>query len=89
MCPPRPRSYKPSARNFEIAMELANVSKSELLHVAESLYHDIEPANRLGITSVWVNRKPGDTRVGATQVVDAKPDFEVQDLNALASLMGL
>ena len=37
-------------------MERMGVKKERWLHVAESLYHDIGPANRLGIASVWVNR---------------------------------
>ena len=49
--------------------------------MAESLYHDIGPANRLGIASVWVNRAD---RGGGTRRSDAVPDVEVADLGALA-----
>ena len=51
------RSYKPSRRNFDLAAERMGVETGAWLHVAESLFHDIGPANRLGIASVWVNRE--------------------------------
>ncbi len=76
-------SYKPAMRNFEVAMEQMGVEKERWLHVAESLYHDIGPANRLGIASVWVNR--GD-RGGGTRRTEAVPDLVVADLGELAGM---
>ena len=55
------------------------------LHVGESLYHDIGPANLLGIDSVWVNRPD---RGGGTLPTDAVPSLEVPDLAALVALIG-
>ena len=78
------RSYKPTLRNFEAASERMGVDGDRWLHVAESLYHDIGPANRLGIRSVWVDR-PG--RGGGTRHTDAIPDIVVPDLAALARMM--
>jgi 2-haloalkanoic acid dehalogenase type II len=50
-------TYKPDPRNFEALFERLNLSdRSELLHVAQSLYHDHEPALRLGLQTVWINR---------------------------------
>ena len=46
-------SYKPSLRNFNAAARRMGVEAPRWLHVAESLYHDIAPANRLGIACVW------------------------------------
>ncbi len=83
------RSYKPSHRNFEAALERMGVDKSRWLHVGESLYHDIAPANELGISNVWVNRGHDREGVGATRPTDAKPDLETPDLAALVDLMGL
>ncbi len=80
----RARSYKPNLRNFQIARKLMGVDTSKWLHVAESLYHDIAPANQLGIASVWVDR-PG--RGGGTRISDAIPDVVVPDLAALAKIM--
>ena len=78
------RSYKPSLRNFEAARSRMGAGRDGWLHVAESLYHDIGPANRLGIPSVWVDR-PG--RGGGTRRTDAVPDIVVPDLAALARMM--
>ena len=41
------RSYKPSLGHFHAAAARMAVGESAWLHVAESLYHDIAPANRL------------------------------------------
>ena len=76
-------SYKPDLRNFNVALERMAVDKERWLHVAESLYHDIGPANRLGIASVWVNRV---NRGGGTRRSEAVPDLVVPDLAALAGM---
>ena len=56
--------------------------------MAQSLYHDIGPASRLGIPTVWVNRRAGKEGAGATPPADARPDHEVADLRSLAELLG-
>lgn len=73
-------SYKPSHANFETALQRIGLPKEQVLHVAQSLYHDIVPAKALGIANVWVNRSGG---VVGTQV-DIQPDLEVPDLKTLA-----
>ena len=80
------RSYKPSRRNFDLAAARMGVETDAWLHVAESQFHDIGPANRLGIASVWVNRAG---RGGGTRRIDAVPDLVVSDLGELAGLAGL
>jgi len=50
------KAYKPSTAHFEKARKTIGDGR-EWLHVAGSLYHDIEPARKLGIEAVWVNRK--------------------------------
>ncbi|KIW97092.1 haloacid dehalogenase, type II [Cladophialophora bantiana CBS 173.52] len=54
-------SYKPDLRNFEYliqhAKEDARVEKHEILHVAQSIFHDHVPAKTMGLASVWINRK--------------------------------
>ena len=62
-----------------------HIEKGSLLHVAESLYHDVVPARALGIATVWVNRRQGST-AAATRLVAAQPDLEVPGLGALAEL---
>ena len=80
-------SYKPNFRNFEVALQTINLPKERVLHVAQSLYHDIAPANHLGIASVWVNRRYGQEGTGATPPTNAVPDLEVPDLKTLADLV--
>ena len=82
------RSYKPNHANFSKAQERMGIEKEGWLHVAESLYHDIGPANDLGIASVWVNRGH-DNPEGATRRYDARPDMEVHGLAELVREMGL
>lgn len=81
-------SYKPNLNNFHIAGDRMGVEKQAWLHVAESLYHDIGPANQLGIASVWVNRGHANPE-GASRRTDATPDGEVHSLEELVRAMGL
>lgn len=77
------RSYKPSRHNFETLLRRLAIPPERLLHVAESLYHDVVPAGSLGISTVWVNRRQG--RAAASKLVDVQPDFEVRNLGELAT----
>lgn len=82
------RSYKPSLGNFHAALARIGLPRERVLHVAQSLYHDIAPAKSLGWSTVWVNRRAGKTG-GATPDADALPDLEVPDLATLAKLAGI
>ncbi len=83
------KSYKPSLHNFRLAFERIGVPQKRILHVAQSLFHDIAPANALGLSSVWVNRRQNKAGIGATPVARARPDLEVPDLRTLASKIAL
>jgi 2-haloacid dehalogenase len=78
-------SYKPSFNNFEALLRRYEIRREELLHVAESLYHDVVPAHALEIANVWVNRRQGK-EAAATKLVKAHPDLEVPDVATLAEL---
>ena len=78
------QSYKPSLRNFELALQRLGVGREELLHVGQSIYHDVIPAQSLGIATVWVNRKSARPGVGAVRAATGKADLEVPDLATLA-----
>lgn len=55
-------SYKPDARNFRFLLARLSemgIAKEELLHAAQSLFHDVEPARALGIRTAWVDRYSG------------------------------
>lgn len=83
------RSYKPSLRNFKVMLALLDASPGEVVHVAQSLYHDVGPAQSLGIQTVWVNRRAGRRGFGATPRNDVIPDLLVLDLAQLARLVGV
>jgi 2-haloacid dehalogenase len=79
-------SYKPDERNFEYAFEVLGVPRDRILHVAQSLYHDHVPAKRLGLTTVWVDRRGGRSGSGATPPAAATPDLVVPDMASLAAM---
>lgn len=80
------RSYKPALNNFRLALERIAIAPDRLLHAAQSVYHDVIPAQSLGIATVWVNRKSARPGVGAVRVAKGKPDLEVPDLARLAAM---
>lgn len=83
------RSYKPSLNNFHQAIARLGLPRERILHVAQSLFHDIAPAKSLGLSTVWVNRRHGQAGFGATPPAEAQPDLEVPDLQTLAKLAGV
>jgi len=48
-------SYKPAPAHFTVARQ--RIGGARWLHVAQSLFHDIQPARAHGIPAVWINRK--------------------------------
>lgn len=83
------KSYKPSLNNFRLAFERIGLPGNKILHVAQSLFHDMVPAKALGLSTVWVNRRQDKAGFGATPPAQAQPDLEVPDLQTLAGIIGL
>jgi 2-haloacid dehalogenase len=79
------RSYKPSLNHFHALLQRIAVPPERLLHVAESLYHDVVPGSSLGIATMWVNRRKGKP-AAASKLVAAQPDLEVPNIGKLADL---
>src|SRR5215470_12448587 len=52
-------AYKPSPRGFELAFERIEIPRERILHVAQSLFHDHVTAKRLGLSTVWIDRRGG------------------------------
>jgi 2-haloacid dehalogenase len=82
-------SYKPDARNFDYLLRhLAErgIAKGEILHTAESLYHDHIPAKRIGLATCWIHRRAGREGHGATRQPgsEVRPDFRFESLAAMA-----
>lgn len=82
-------SYKPAPANFEAldaTLERMGYSSEQLLHVAESLYHDHEPAKARGLQTVWIHRRHGKDGFGATAtpLSDVAPDHRFQSMTEFA-----
>lgn len=80
-------SYKPSPRNFEVLIARAaqrGIKRGELLHVAQSLFHDHQPANAAGLPTVWINRRHDRPGWGATvePATPTRPDWEFSSMRA-------
>jgi 2-haloalkanoic acid dehalogenase type II len=62
--------YKPNLRNFDYMFERARrdfrILPQQILHVAQSLTHDMLPATQMGMTKVWINRRHDVDGHGAT-----------------------
>ena len=72
-------SYKPNLRNFQCLLRRAGeacIAKEELLHTAQSLFHDHVPANKMGIASAWIDRRHDKPGGGATVLPDPMPHFD-------------
>lgn len=82
-------SYKPDERNFQallVKLEEMRIPRARVLHVAQSLYHDHVPAKKLGLRTVWINRRMGKGTPGATLRPDTpvSPDLEFPSMQAFS-----
>jgi len=75
-------SFKPGHAHWEEFFRRTGADRAGHVHVAASLFHDIAPANDLGLRSVWINRLAEHRASGA-----AKPDRELPDLRRLADTL--
>ncbi len=79
-------SYKPADRHFRKMVERSGIPRERTLHVAQSLFHDIAPAAKLGYATVHVNR-PSRAGGGATPSASAQADATVPDMASVAELL--
>jgi Haloacid dehalogenase superfamily, subfamily IA, variant 2 with 3rd motif like haloacid dehalogenase len=68
-------SYKPALRHWQEFVSRTGADPARHVHVAASLFHDIAPANELGLPSIWINR------LGETP--GPRPTVELPDLVGL------
>lgn len=80
-------AYKPSRTNFHRALARIGRPWSEVLHCAQSLFHDVATARSLGLATVWVNRASGRPGAGASPASAATADLVVPDLATLAAIL--
>ena len=72
-------SYKPNLHNFEYMIQKlgqAGHRKQDILHIAESLFHDHVSANKAGLASAWIHRRHGRSGCGATHPPDVMPKYD-------------
>jgi 2-haloacid dehalogenase len=82
-------SYKPQRGHFDRLfeeIERLGVDRDRLVHVAESLFHDHEPAAALGLPSVWIHRRhdKGGTGATATPSGEVSPTWRFTSMAAFA-----
>ena len=73
-------SYKPAPGHWERFFEQTTAAKERHVHVGASAFHDVEPANALGLKTVWISRGGADS---FAHTADAEPDRELPDLSDL------
>ena len=83
---------KPDKRAFTTQLakvaEQYGIQKADVLWVAQSQFHDIHPAQQLGLTTVWIERRHNQKGYGGTPIPDAgsaTPDFHATSLKDFAS----
>jgi 2-haloalkanoic acid dehalogenase type II len=90
-------SYKPDLRNFRYALDdirwHLGAEPGQVLHTAQSIFHDIVPAKHLGLRTMWINRRKGREGWGATPPPNVggdatTPDFEVSSMAEFAASHG-
>ena len=82
-------AYKPSTKIFKLALTRIGVPADRILHVGQSIYHDVIPAQSLGLATVWVNRPSARKGAGAAKAAEGHPDLEVRSLAELVAKAGL
>ncbi|MEP1442151.1 MAG: haloacid dehalogenase type II [Hyphomicrobiales bacterium] len=82
-------SYKPSDRNFEYMIEHLGrhgIEKNDVLHTAESMFHDHVPGKRHDLASCWIYRRHDKKGFGATMNPGDLPDVNFR-FNSMADLV--
>ncbi|MGI5351298.1 HAD-IA family hydrolase [Streptomyces sp. CA-250714] len=81
---------KPDPQVFAYCLgrqSVLGIGRSDVLHVAQSQYHDIGVARRLGYTTCWIERRQGRAGSGATPAPRsvAVPDYHFSTLAELSA----
>ena len=74
-------AYKPAENHFralDVTLRSLGLERSELVHVAQSLFHDHVPAKREGLRSVWINRRHDRPGWGATPQPSGEWSFDLE-----------
>ena len=82
-------SYKPSDRNFDYMLaklQTLGIGKADILHTAESMFHDHGPANRHALASCWIYRRHDEEGFGATMNPGDMPRYDFR-FNSMADMV--
>jgi len=82
-------SYKPSPRNFDYMLSQLNrlgIAKGDILHTAESMFHDHAPANKYGLANCWIYRRHNQEGFGATMNPGSMPTTDFT-FNSMADMV--
>jgi 2-haloacid dehalogenase len=83
-------SYKPNYNNFEYMLSSVNeefgFKRCDILHTAQSLFHDHVPAKHFGLASVWIDRRHAQGGFGATVAPAVTPTYDFR-FNGMAGLV--
>jgi len=74
-------AYKPAENHFralDTTLSELGVERAQLLHVAQSLFHDHVPAKREGLSSVWINRRHDRPGWGATPEPSGEWSYDLE-----------
>jgi 2-haloacid dehalogenase len=74
-------AYKPAENHFralDATLFELGIERAALLHVAQSLFHDHDPAKREGLPSVWINRRHDRPGWGATPEPSDEWSFDLE-----------
>jgi len=81
--------YKPDPHSFEYLVQVLDldfgVTAAETLHVAQSVFHDHEPASKFGFATAWIDRGNAskEWEKGMPPAGTPKFDFTFASLDAL------
>jgi FMN phosphatase YigB (HAD superfamily) len=70
-------SYKPSIEHWNRFFAEYKASKANVLHVAQSVFHDIIPSSKMGVANAWINRYSDPEPAGIN------PTYVFRDLKGL------
>jgi 2-haloacid dehalogenase len=72
-------SYKPARGHWDEFFARSGAARERHVHVAASLFHDIEPASALGLRTIWINR--------LGEEAEPQPDVELHSLAGLSETL--
>ena len=72
-------SYKPGFAHWETFDARTGASRAAHVHVGASLFHDVAPATKLGLATIWINR--------LGEEAEPQPDVELHSLTGLGDAL--